>query len=126
MKIFFRKLSKKKKKIVKQIFADYYWISEEMMMHSKDVDKQKHIVERLSKLNLTTKQIRALYDEYLFDDFEVDIDENDISDYVHNYFDYVVKNNLKWIINNYDWVVKKHLSDPTYELDNARLYVRLA
>ena len=121
MKIFFRKLSKKKKKIVKQIFADYYWISEEMMMHSKDVDKQKHIVERLSKLNLTTKQIRALYDEYLFDDFEVDIDENDISDYVHNYFDYVVKNNLKWIINNYDWVVKKHLSDPTYELDNVRL-----
>ena len=110
MKIYFRKLSKKNKKIVKQIFADYYWISEEMMLHSKDVDKQKHIVERLSKLNLTSRQIFHLFDEYLFEDFEVDIDENNISNYVYDYFGYVVKNNIKWIINNYDWMAKKHLT----------------
>ena len=47
MEVFFNTLSEEKKKIVKQIFVDYYWISEEMIKHSKDVDWKKHIYNRL-------------------------------------------------------------------------------
>ena len=60
MEVFFNTLSEEKKKIVKQIFVDYYWISEEMIKHSKDVDWKKHIYNRLLKLNFTPNQIYDL------------------------------------------------------------------
>ena len=27
------------------------------------------------------------------------------------------KNNIEWIIGYYDWFVKKHMSDPTYDFE---------
>ena len=39
------------------------------------------------------------------------------SKYVLDYYDYVVKNNIEWIIGYYDWFVKKHMSDPTYDFE---------
>jgi len=36
---------------------------------------------------------------------------------VLDYYDYVVKNNIEWVIGYYDWFVKKHMSDPTYDFE---------
>ena len=116
MEVFFNTLSEEKKKIVKQIFVDYYWISEEMIKHSKDVDWKKHIYNRLLKLNFTPSQIYDLQTNYDFDEFDMPIGTTP-SKYVLDYYDQVVKNNIEWIIGYYDWFVKKHMSDPTYDFE---------
>ena len=115
---YFDTLTNKTQNLVKEVFCDWFWISEKMIKKTTQQDREKHLYGRLSKLGFTNREICNLQVDYDTDVFDFEAGTNP-SKYVNDCYNDVVKNNIEWYIDDYDWFQKKHMSDPTYKLPSC-------